>query len=213
MIPRRARVRQGGAGRSRALVSALLAALFFPVPAAEAGGAAPLEEAERVIVLREGSSPVQGIRLPRGEEGMEPEPDGRPRDVYILRMERRAVGREIEMLRLQRAILANQLALLRAVNAAAVHQRRVDSRTARTEAAARDMTLGMRAQAAETDRLRGETASTGARVIDIARTTNEMAATVEKIRKQIRDLDGAIKDMEIDFEQLGRAIGDMGDVL
>jgi uncharacterized protein YoxC len=166
-----------------------------------------LKSLDKAVIRLETGGPEASISMERGVEGEPKERLNIQRNLYILRFDTDGANeRRLRVLQFQRKILKNQLALLKALNVIAKHQVRLASRTARVENKMRDMTLGMKVSSKEMDRVRGETASTGAKVSDIAYTTSEMMETLDEMAKSIDDVESAIEGVDIEIGDLSKSI-------
>lgn len=68
--------------------------------------------------------------------------------------------------------------------------------------------LGMKASRREMKFVRGETAGTGAKVIDIEYTTVDMAENIEEMGKTIEDMEGAIGNIDRMIEGMSEGMSD-----
>jgi len=149
---------------------------------------------------------------PQGE--VKTEAPGAPapqKNIYILRFTTGGSDeRQLQILRIQRAILKNQLVLLKSLSTIANHQVLLGTRTARVESAMRDVTLGMMSESSEMKKVRGETASTGAKVTDLAGTTTDMTDELKVMAKDINELEGTLGNVDSMIGKLSEGMEDQG---
>lgn len=168
---------------------------------------ADLKSLDKAVIRLETTGMEQGVKINRGVETAPGEGVNIQKNVYILRFDTRGGGEsQLHVLKLQREILKNQLFLLKTLSTMTKHQVMLATRTARVDSRVRDMTMGMKSSQKEMKRVRGETASTGAKVTDVELTTMDMAECLEGVAKNIEDIEGVIGGVEMMIDDMS---GDM----
>jgi hypothetical protein len=168
-----------------------------------------LKELESAVIVLESAGKAPGLRAGPDVEAQAGQELPLQKNVYVLRFDAAGdTGYQDDMLRIQNALLQNQLALLRAMGATAAHQAFLGTKAARLESAMADGKLQMKSSARETERLRGETAATGAKAADIARSTADMSEQLVKMQKDIHGIEGSMAGVEIAVDRLKDSVED-----